>query len=141
MYVRRLLLCLAANVQNEEKKLSIEGPWNNTEQFIKQCTKRWRKRPKWRFFGLTHYHHLRLFPLILPPSTPVSWWTFKNESSVTMCGPELYNDTMPRGGFLKIIPIGIPTYAGMETGFYGWRRRGNQFLGLTLVWKPVSMPA
>ena len=28
---------------------------------------------------------------------------------------------------LKVIPIGIPTYAGMKTGFWGWSWRGNRF--------------
>ena len=37
----------------------------------------------------------------------------------------------PRGGFLKIISVGIPTYAGKKTGFQG----------LTSAWKPVFMLA
>ena len=32
-----------------------------------------------------------------------------------------------RGGFLKIVPIGIPTYAGMKTGFHANVSPENQF--------------
>ena len=32
-----------------------------------------------------------------------------------------------RGGFLKIISVGIPTYAGMKTGFYAEFRPRNRF--------------
>ena len=31
------------------------------------------------------------------------------------------------GGFLNIISVGILTYAGVKTGFYGWHRREKQF--------------
>ena len=33
----------------------------------------------------------------------------------------------PRGGFLKIISVGIPTYAGMKTGFYADFSPRNRF--------------
>ena len=38
----------------------------------------------------------------------------------------LPNWTVCRGGFLKIIPIGVPTYAGMKTGFYADFRPRNR---------------
>ena len=34
---------------------------------------------------------------------------------------------MPRGRFLKIISVGIPTYAGMKTGFYADFSPRNRF--------------
>ena len=32
-----------------------------------------------------------------------------------------------RGGFLKIITVGIPTYADVKTSFSRWRQLGNRF--------------
>ena len=42
-------------------------------------------------------------------------------------GTSLFLSKTARGGFLKIIPISIPTYAGMKIGFWGRRRHGNRF--------------
>ena len=37
------------------------------------------------------------------------------------------NSSEPRGGFLKIICVGIPTYAGMKTGFHAYVSPKNRF--------------